>query len=199
LLGQDIAVALDARCPTFLLDERGRVRHANRAAEDLMAQDIGLRIISGRLSSARSDVARRLEGLIGSAGSPDGSRRAGGAITLTAPGRRSPLCVAAAPLRSEHLSVFAGRLAVIVWVTDQDPGPSLPQARLRERFGLTSAEGRLALALLDGASPREAAGELGLSYHTVRNQLQGVFEKTGVHRQTELIMLLMRAISPEFA
>ncbi|MBS0333133.1 MAG: hypothetical protein JSS35_10230 [Proteobacteria bacterium] len=61
---------------------------------------------------------------------------------------------------------------------------------LAEAFGLTPAELRLAVAICDGASPREIARRSGLSFYTVRNQLAAVFEKVGVNRRSELIVAL---------
>ena len=61
---------------------------------------------------------------------------------------------------------------------------------LAEAFGLTPAEVRLAVAICDGASPRDVARQGGLSFYTVRNQLNAVFEKVGVNRRSELILAL---------
>ena len=65
-------------------------------------------------------------------------------------------------------------------------------ANLRESFGLTPAETRLAARLKDGLTLKEAAGELGVSINTVRNQLRAIFDKIGLSRQSDLI----RALTP---
>ena len=52
----------------------------------------------------------------------------------------------------------------------------------------------MALALFDGASPKEAAEQLGASVNAVRVHLGRVFEKTGTHRQAELVRLIARAV-----
>lgn len=68
---------------------------------------------------------------------------------------------------------------------------SLPNADLlRMLFDLTPAEARLARALLGGHSIAEAAARQGVREGTARVQLRGVFAKTGVSRQSELIRLL---------
>lgn len=61
---------------------------------------------------------------------------------------------------------------------------------LRTRFSLTPAEVRLAQKLGEGLSLSEAAEALGVSLATVRNQLRSVFDKVGVHRQSDLVRLL---------
>jgi pimeloyl-ACP methyl ester carboxylesterase/DNA-binding CsgD family transcriptional regulator len=57
----------------------------------------------------------------------------------------------------------------------------------RDAFGLTPAEARLAAALRDGLSLKEAAAKLNISVNTARNQIKSVFEKLGVNRQGDLI------------
>jgi DNA-binding CsgD family transcriptional regulator len=58
------------------------------------------------------------------------------------------------------------------------------------RFNLTPAETRLAYQLLSGRSLKECARDLCVSYETARGTLKTVFRKTGVRRQTELILLI---------
>lgn len=61
---------------------------------------------------------------------------------------------------------------------------------IRESFGLTPAETRLAARLKDGLTLKEAAEDLNVSLNTVRNQLRAVFEKMGLNRQSDLVRAL---------
>jgi DNA-binding CsgD family transcriptional regulator len=61
---------------------------------------------------------------------------------------------------------------------------------LRADFGLTAAESRVALAVARGLPLRRIAGDLGVSYHTVRAHLRQCFSKTGVRRQSALTALV---------
>nr|QQZ50235.1 hypothetical protein JKL49_00325 [Phenylobacterium glaciei] len=63
-------------------------------------------------------------------------------------------------------------------------------ASVRESFGLTAAETRLAARLKDGLSLKEAADDMAVSLNTVRNQLRAIFEKMGLNRQSELVRAL---------
>jgi DNA-binding CsgD family transcriptional regulator len=65
---------------------------------------------------------------------------------------------------------------------------------IRTSFGLTAAESRLALRLLTGESLKSAAAALGITYESARSQLKAIFQKTGTHRQGELIALLGRTV-----
>lgn len=66
------------------------------------------------------------------------------------------------------------------------------ELRLRRRFRLSKAEARVATLLADGLAPRMIADRLNVSIHTVRSQLQAIFNKTDTSRQAELTSLLLR-------
>jgi DNA-binding CsgD family transcriptional regulator len=61
---------------------------------------------------------------------------------------------------------------------------------LQQLYGLKASEARLAAALLDGQTLESYAARAGLSVQTARSYLKGVFEATGTHRQSELVLLL---------
>ena len=63
---------------------------------------------------------------------------------------------------------------------------------LRQRYRLTAAEATLAAALADGHALRDIAEARRLSLNTLRVQLQAIFAKTGCHRQSELVRLVLR-------
>ena len=71
---------------------------------------------------------------------------------------------------------------------------SLHLDRLHKRFGLTPSEGRLAVHLATGDTLRAASSTLGLTYETAHTQLKSVFAKTGTHRQTELVVVILTTV-----
>lgn len=66
----------------------------------------------------------------------------------------------------------------------------LPE-QLKSLYGLTQAEARLALKLCEGNTPAKCAKNMGVCITTIRTQLRALMEKTGSHRQTELISKLL--------
>jgi DNA-binding CsgD family transcriptional regulator len=64
---------------------------------------------------------------------------------------------------------------------------------LRRRFGLTSAEAAFAAEILKGDGRRAAARRCGIAEETAKTHLSRIFEKTGAHRQAELVRLLLGA------
>ena len=178
----------------FLLDADGGIRHLNRAAETLVAARKGLWISGGRLMGLDATAARTLQALVGRAGSRDATARTGGSMSLPTPSGATPLAITVAPLRMPSIGLLGGGPAVIVCVTDTEAGVRLPEQKLRDIFGLTPAEARLALALFEGANLSEAAETLSISRFTAQNHLARVFEKTGANRQATLIKLMMQAV-----
>lgn len=64
------------------------------------------------------------------------------------------------------------------------------QARLIDVFGVTPAEAKLIIHLVDSMTLTAAAKELGVSRNTARAQLASIFSKTGVNRQAQLVKLV---------
>ncbi|MDF2982602.1 MAG: helix-turn-helix transcriptional regulator [Devosia sp.] len=93
------------------------------------------------------------------------------------------------PIRASAREVFTGAAAVLLMtpVTLRE----LPDAAvIQGLFDLTPAEARIARALGGGMTIGQIASSTGASAATVRNQVQAVFGKTGMHRQADLVGLL---------
>jgi DNA-binding CsgD family transcriptional regulator len=192
-LTRGLAAGLDqAAFGCFVLDRDGRLRHANRAGERLLCSGGGLALTGGRLTASHPADGQRLLALIAAASGPAGAR-GGGSLAVRRGEGRAPLSVAVAPASPERVSPFSPVGGVVVCVIDPETAVALPEARLRQLFGLTQAQARVALALFEGQSLRDAAETLGLSIFTVRAHLAHIFDKTGVSRQGELVALLTRA------
>lgn len=189
---RDLAHSVDASPhPMFLVDAAGAVRHANPAAVDLLCGDKGLRVICGNLIAERSEDARRLEALIGEATKAE-PPQTGGAMSLPLPGRRFPLAIRVAPVPRVDTPLFGTPQTALVWITDLETEIRSPEAELRSLFNLTVSEARVAAAIFEGLSMREAAASLNVAHNTVRFQLARVYEKMGVTRQAELVKIMMR-------
>ena len=65
---------------------------------------------------------------------------------------------------------------------------------LQCHFGLTPSEARLALRLVAGDKLQSAAVKLDICYETARGYLKNIFNKTGAHRQAELVVLIVMAL-----
>lgn len=189
-----LVAALD-RLPrgVLLLDRRLGVRFANGYAEEVLAVGDGLRLDRGALVAARPAETAALRQLVAGAGSP-GNREpaaAGGYLTLSRPSLRRRLELLVSPVTPELASIAAGRAVAVVFLVDPDRRLELPHEALRQLYGLTPSEARLATALAEGIGLPEAAEQLGITHETAKSTLRVVFAKTGTRRQAELVRLLL--------
>lgn len=97
-----------------------------------------------------------------------------------------------APLADRGRAVLSvDEAQVMVFLHDSAAEWVLPTDTLQQVYGLTVAETRVAQALLQHGAPAEVARALFVEESTVRSQLKALFDKTGTHRQADLVKLLM--------
>jgi len=192
IFGDDLVAWMD-RSPDalFLLGADRRISHLNQAARALLASSPSLRDVGGRLAATRPVEARRLDRLVAAATAPEDASRTGAAMLLERLPQSRPLHLTVAPLRG------GGRQGAVVCISDLEARANPRQQALQDIFGLTVAEARVAVALFEGATLKEAAEVFGVTRLTVRNQLAAIFEKTDTNRQSDLVRLLARTVKPE--
>jgi DNA-binding CsgD family transcriptional regulator len=88
-------------------------------------------------------------------------------------------------------SCRATRLAMVV-LSQPDSSRHFASDVLRQLYGFTRAEVRLANALMAGRTLEEHAADCAVSVETARTQVKAMLAKTGTRRQSELIALLAR-------
>ena len=192
----DQRTALEAldHIPTGLVlaDGDGRIRHLNRAAREIAADDDGLVCRDDVLSADRPEERDRLLSTVRHA--TDSARQGdilpGEAMTLSRAGGRPALDVLVSTLWGNHLRFGLGRLddpAAVLFVTDPERPPETPAELLRHLFGLTPTEAALAEALVAQQSLDQAAAAAGLARNTARWHLNSIFDKTDTHSQTQLV------------
>ena len=99
------------------------------------------------------------------------------------------LNVSALPVANEFGAGAQSPLA-IAFLSDLDAPVAIQEDVLRRLYGLTPAECRLAQELCLGGTAGEIAGRVGLSENTIKSQMKGLFAKTGVKRQVDLVKVL---------
>lgn len=93
---------------------------------------------------------------------------------------------------AHHLAMDWQRPSVLVAIHEPGAAPMTLPAVLRDLYGLTPAEIRLALQLSSGIGLPEACELIGIRRETGRTQLKAVFTKTGTGTQAQLAHLLTR-------
>jgi DNA-binding CsgD family transcriptional regulator/PAS domain-containing protein len=189
----DLEIALDAIASALiLLDSNQNVIFVNRRARTLLGNDNSLYVHKAKLAGRDCRETSRLQQLIAKAlaNPAHANGTCGGSMPLNRPGKR-PLHILVSPLYATDNPV-CGKTSVAVFIDDPEDHPIVPADVLRTLFGLTPAEARLALSLLNGHSASETADLGCVSRETVKSQMKALLAKTGSSRQGELIRLLSR-------
>lgn len=184
---QSVATDLLHRLPLglILFDQSGQAVFANQMAESLMRDGFYINA-SGRCMTGNVHDTRALRQLICDALEFGESH----AMSLHGNSFNRPLSVIAVSLHKHSLPFIASGPSVALFVCDPARPLVLDDKLLAQCYGLSPAEAKLAVALLQGQTPAEYAEIRGISSNTVKTQLKQVLAKTGTHRQSELIQLL---------
>jgi len=86
----------------------------------------------------------------------------------------------------------AGASLIVTLGSAPGEAPVVEIDRVAQWFALTPAEARLAVALAAGKSLQDYAAERAVSLNAVRFLLKGIFRKTGVSSQAQLVATLAR-------
>jgi len=116
--------------------------------------------------------------------------QAGGALLITRRPPLGPLQVVISPFCPGSLMNEPEATALIQF-SDPTSIPKSRAATLRALYRLSPTESRLADLLLHGLEVNEVSDRLKLTLETTRYHLKQVLAKTGTHRQSELIRLML--------
>lgn len=185
------ATAVLNRLPmgVVLVTATAQVLFLNEKAKNILDRNDGLVLDANRFCRARlPSENKRLGELLQSVLTQEGSDPvdADFAMSVTRDEVDTPLTVMVAPIGTG----VAGKGAVL-FVSDPSEAVELSIDAICGLYGLTPAEGRLALGLTNGHKLDDLAAEWNVSMHTVRSQLRQIFRKTDTSRQSELVKLIL--------
>lgn len=187
-----IAEALDfLPLGIMVVGAEGEVLHTNRRARDMGEAKAGLAVERGRVVAEFADETAQLIDTIGQAAR--GVDSGGKAVALSRMNSEQPLSVMVVPLRRQPEGPGPGEAAAVLFIGDPDDDQAFPAEHLMILFGLTRAEAALTLALLQGRGLEWAARQAAIGMNTARTHLKRVFDKTGTHRQAELVRLVLKS------
>lgn len=171
--------------PMLAITARGRIVHANAAADALIEAGVVIRQVSGHLHAAVPAAEPQLALAIAHAADP--ASPAASVVMITAPrGQRIEWTLAPVNERGTGLVLVAGR----------DPDAELREALAPVEAWDSLAPRELAVARFVGMGlrNREIAERMGLAEGTVKVYLHNLFAKVGVSTRTELAMLIGRQL-----
>lgn len=175
--------------PVILLGHDGVELDCNAAANALFGDGL-VRGAGGEVGATDLAAHIRLRRLIEAASASTECptqtvripRRTGGSLT-----------VQASPVVGRARDLF-GKARIFLTVSCPGESTGQDQASLRDRFGLTPTEGRVAGLLLQGKSVAGIAAALDISSGAVRFHLKSILPKAGVRRQAEFVAKAIDAV-----
>ena len=169
--------------PILLVDRNANVGYANLTARSLVADGVSLTIVDHIFSGRHRDGAASLRAAI-----VDTCVNGVGHAIVMENGPSRPIVVVTMPFAGNRP---ADNRALVLLRSGVGPSDVLLNS-LRELFKLSSSEAEIAVALGGGANINEVARERGVKRNTLRSQLASIMERTGTHRQAELVALIAR-------
>ena len=173
--------------PVLLVQKSGVVDFSNRTAREWLAGNGHFTLKDGEVKARNSEDQLQFCRLLRQA---IDDRRCG-ILALRCPGGGKPWQMIFCPVEPEssHDTVHREESCLII-VANPNARASLTLENLQSLFGLTTATARVALGLAEGKSLHEIAIENGVSINTVRSQIKQVMDRTGSHRQAELVSVV---------
>ncbi|MGI9432226.1 MAG: helix-turn-helix transcriptional regulator [Myxococcota bacterium] len=186
--------------PALICDAAGRIEATNVEVERLLREADGLYSCRGRVHAREPEADRRLQRVVAEAGETARGKGTAGSGMLAVRRLGRPALGALAVPAPGHGTIpplieMAGGPSVLLVMSDPESRPELSTGGLMRIFGLTPAEADLARELARGASVTEYARIQGLSVETVRTRMRDILHKTGVHRQVDLVRLLLTSVA----
>lgn len=174
------------------LDGTGKILGTNAAAEAILAAKDGLSNGSGRLRASNPTENRTLQNVIFRSCQTGAARGtgAGGALLISRRPPAKPLQAVIGPACA-IFAALSSRPAAVVFIHDLAARIWPRSDVLKELYGFTPAESRLACLILDGKASEEITALLAISRNTFKTQVKSIFSKANVRRQSELMRLLM--------
>ncbi len=173
--------------PVIEIDSDGRVMAGQAVETDASSP---LRLSGRRLVTADPPAQRAVDKALAIATARPGSVAL---APMQGPdGREYLLQVQPVPGVARDVFLSASAVAVLIERNRTPPASGFDRSAIRDAFGLTQREADVACLIAEGYDLVAIARHLGIRPDTARTYLKDVFEKTGAHRQAELVALFAR-------
>jgi DNA-binding CsgD family transcriptional regulator len=168
----------------------------NRAAETLIAQADGIKLINGRLVATDSADDTKLQRAISNALSRDVKENESYGLSVQRRGSARALGVVINSRPYRPLLSSATQRCALVFLRNPEFLTLADTKLMRQLFGFTPAEAKLAIYLTSGKQLEDIESILNICHNTARAHLRSMYQKANVNSQAELIQLLTSCAAP---
>jgi DNA-binding CsgD family transcriptional regulator len=182
----------------ILVDANSRIVHTNAAGQAMLSERSVLRRAGGKLAAVNPEADAALNEIIINAENGDAALGGRGiAVPLsTSGGDRYVAHVLPLTSGARRKAKVAYSAIAAVFVRKAALEVPHPVDALIDAFGLTPAELRVLMMIVQVGGVPDVAPILGISETTVKSHLQSIFGKTGANRQADLVKLFASYMSP---
>jgi DNA-binding CsgD family transcriptional regulator len=182
----------------ILANSDRQIIYANDAADALMRTSQGLCCNNDCVSATDFNSSRKLQSLILAATGQTGEPAEGGSMILRDENGAATIVVHVVPLARRPAEFLPCRRRYVagLLIFDSQRGIADRVKNFADLFSLTSAETRILAQLLLGGGVTQAAVQLNIAQSTAQTHLKRILEKTGTHRQAELVKVFFEVTIP---
>ncbi len=182
----------------LVCDSAGRLLGSNPLASRILSTQDGrpLNIIDHASEAAmlgKGQLAEAVERAIGTVPRNGANSSDICFVTRRGVGKRA-LTVVVRRVETNSASGEGSRPVALVLIMDPSWSAGTAESDLQQVYGFTPREAALATLLMDGHTLHDCGKRLGISRSTVCSHLKRMFKKTRVHRQSEMISLLLKTV-----
>jgi DNA-binding CsgD family transcriptional regulator len=197
LLGSSLAALDMLNIGLTICNISGQLLIANKTAEEILSTRDGLELDSDNVLCTTRECNPSLRQLMHEAIRSAMLAKSGnseGMLAIPRTTGKGALTVLVRAATRATEGTHSEQPATLVFIVDSGSPAQAAEPELRQLYGLTLTEARLANLLMEGQSLVECGFQLGIRRSTVRMHLRNLFAKTGVSRQGELVSLLLKSI-----
>jgi DNA-binding CsgD family transcriptional regulator len=169
----------------------------NRTADDILQNADALQLsTTGNLCTTRpcEPCLSALFETVAHALEKGDTARQDAALSLRRKSRRRSLTLYVRAIQSPGKESVTPNITVLVMMLDSTIPVKARESDLYHLYGLTPTEARLSNLLMEGKTLEECCVELEIRHSTACSHLKRLFKKTGVHRQSQLVSLLLKSV-----
>lgn len=174
----------------FLLKPNGQLVWANETAEALLRAGDILSTRGGILRAVHPACRSQLEKALACATGNETFDHNQNVRLFSTQGCEELAGICMPPVRNEAAPFLFGQGIVLIVFNPSKP-PSARYSVLKDIYGLTRAEARVANWLTTNADPNHAIASLGITQHTLKSHIKAIFRKMDVHRQSDIVRIVV--------